>query len=105
MPNKRFCPNCGSTNVEFDTSHTNQLGELIANLNKWKCNECDYRGPMPSGDPEKQEEELEDIEFEPVKQEKIDTDLGEGEIGILQYITIPFLIIAALYFILTYLGP
>lgn len=98
MENRRFCPNCGSTHVEFDTDHTNQLGEMIANLNKWKCNECDYRGPMPMGDPEKQKEM--DIEFEPVEQEKIDTDLGKAETKLLLYITVPVTILTIIYFLL-----
>ncbi|WP_347720546.1 hypothetical protein [Candidatus Nanohalovita haloferacivicina] len=95
---QRFCPNCGSNNVEFDMSHTNQLGEAIANPNKWKCNECNYRGPMPAGDPEKQKEM--DIEFEPAEQEEIDTDFGKAELKVLLYITIPVTILAAVYFLL-----
>lgn len=70
----------------------------MANLNKWKCNECDYRGPMPMGDPEKQKEM--DIEFEPVEQEKIDTDLGKAETKLLLYITVPVTILTIIYFLL-----
>ena len=102
MENRRFCPNCGSTHVEFDTSHTNQLGDFIANLDKWNCNECDYRGHMPMGSPENQEEAFQEIEFEPVEQEKIDTDLGEGEMSILIYITIPVTALTILYYLLVH---
>jgi len=100
--NQRFCPNCGTNNVEFDMSHTNVLGDLIANLNKWKCNECDYRGPMPSGSPEDQEEAFKEMEFDPVEQRKIDTDLGEGELSVTLYIMIPAIALTALYYILIY---
>ena len=102
MNNQRFCPNCGSTHVEFDTDHTNQLGEMIANLNKWKCNECDYKGPMPVRDPETEEEQMDDIEFEPVEQETIDTDWGKAEVKVLMYITIPVTVLTVLYYTLIY---
>lgn len=98
--NQRFCPNCGSTNVEFDTDHTNVIGDIIANQNKWLCNECGYRGLVPEGDPEEFEEGLEeegDVKFQPVKQDRsIDTDLGRGEWKYLVYVTLPVL---ALYLI------
>jgi len=101
MPEKiSFCPNCGSTNVDFDTSHTNVIGEMISNQNQWLCKECDYRGLMPQGDPEEFEKGLEDedgnIEFEPVQQEVVDTDLGKGYFKYVIYVTLPVL---ALYII------
>lgn len=102
VKNQRFCPNCGSTHVEFDTDHTNQLGEMIANLNKWKCNECSYKGPMPVKDPDAEKEQMEEIEFEPVEQKTIDTDWGKAEIKVLIYITIPVTVLTALYYILVY---
>lgn len=96
--NQRFCPNCGSTNVEFDTDHTNVIGEMIANQNKWLCNECGYRGLMPEGDPEEFEEGLEEaggeVEFDPVEQETIDTTLGSAYFKYFVYISLP---VTALY--------
>ena len=115
--NQRFCPNCGSNNVEFDTDHTNVIGEIIANQNKWLCNECGYRGLMPhlsqdekdsseqqpeglmrpEEDPEKFEEGLEqdgEIEFDPVEQENLDTSLGNAYFKYFVYISFP---VTALY--------
>ncbi|MFB6241703.1 MAG: hypothetical protein ABEJ36_02765 [Candidatus Nanosalina sp.] len=77
--NERFCPNCGSENVEPDFSRSSVLGEMMFNQNKWICNECGYAGVMPSGDPEEDFEEGEGIEFEEVEQdESIDTKSGEA---------------------------
>ena len=94
----RFCPNCGSTNVEFDTDHTNVLGELISNQNQWVCNECGYRGLMPEGDPEEFEESLEGeegerIEFDRVEQDSVDTALGSAYFKYFMYISTPITII------------
>jgi hypothetical protein len=75
---------------------------MIANLNKWKCNECDYKGPMPVKDPEAEEEQMQDIEFEPVEQETIDTDWGKAEVKVLLYITIPATVLTILYYTLVY---
>ena len=76
----RFCPNCGSRKVEPDTRHTNVLGEMIFNPDKWYCRECDYTGLMPT-DEDTEEGDLpeeEEIRFEPSKNEKIDTDAGKA---------------------------
>lgn len=75
---KRFCPNCGSENVEPDERHTNNLGEFIFDLNKWLCNDCGYTGIMPL----EADEGREEIEFDPAEQEEIDTSAGKG---LLQY--------------------
>lgn len=98
----RFCPNCGSTNVEFDTDHTNVIGEIIANQNQWLCNECGYRGLMPTGDPEEFEEGLEEdegekIEFDPVEQDTVDTKLGKAYFKYVIYISIPASIIYLIF--------
>jgi len=71
----RFCPNCSSRKVEPDTRHTNVLGEMIFNPDKWYCRECDYTGLMPT---DEEIEEKEEIEFEPQKNKKIDTDTGKA---------------------------
>ena len=71
----RFCPNCGSRKVEPDTRHTNVLGEMIFNPDKWYCRECDYTGLMPT---DEETEEKEEIDFEPSENRKIDTDAGKA---------------------------
>lgn len=97
----RFCPNCGSTNVDFDTSHTNVIGEMISNQNQWVCQECDYRGLMPQGNPKKFEQGLEDedenIEFEPVQQEVLDTSLGSAYFKYFVYISVPIITIYTIF--------
>jgi predicted nucleic-acid-binding Zn-ribbon protein len=90
---KRFCPKCGSTNVEPDHRKTNMLGEIIADQNKWLCNNCNYTGIMPKGDPENQEEAIEQMEFEPASQPAIDTDLGKGYAKYILYVTAPLMIV------------
>jgi hypothetical protein len=63
---KKFCPNCGSTHVEPDTSNQWATAVFGGNPNMWKCRECDYSGIMPSGNPEEEfEEGSDDIDFEP----------------------------------------
>jgi ribosomal protein S27AE len=91
---KRFCPNCGSKDVEPDERHTNNLGEFIFDLNKWLCNECGYSGIMPLED----EEGREDIDFEPVEQEEVDASAGRGLLKYYTLIMIPSLIVAYLVF-------
>ena len=86
---RRFCPNCGSRNVEPDFRHTNVLGEMIADQNKWVCGECDYSGWMPAG--EKENDAGEEIEFEQEEQPKIDTDFGTAYFRYFIYISAPFL--------------
>lgn len=95
---KRFCPNCGSKNVEPDERHTNNLGEVIFDLNKWLCNDCSYTGIMPLED----EEGWNDIEFEPIEQEEIDASAGRGLLKYYTKILIPALIITYLLFQLIY---
>lgn len=97
----RFCPNCGSEDVEPDFRRTNVLGEMIFNQNKWLCNDCGYTGLMPEGDPEQDFEEGEDeIEFDEVEQEQIDTEAGEAYFGYYLKILIPATIIFALLVLL-----
>ncbi|MFB6145080.1 MAG: hypothetical protein ABEJ99_01080 [Candidatus Nanohaloarchaea archaeon] len=119
MANIRFCPNCGSTDVEPDTEHTNQLGEMIFNQNKWVCHDCEYRGIMPhlseKDSSDKQPESLlqpesdaedfdkefsEEVTFTPKEQEKIDTDAGRGYARYIIYIAIPAVLIYALIIML-----
>jgi len=99
--NQKFCPNCGSTNVEFDTDHTNVIGEIIANQNQWLCNECGYRGLMPEGDPEEFEKGLEEenveVEFDPVEQETVDKSLGSAYFKYFIYISLPITLLYILF--------
>jgi hypothetical protein len=89
----RFCPNCGSRNVEPDTRRTNVLGELMFNPDKWLCNECSYTGLMPEGEPDKE------FDYEPMEQSKIDTDAGKGYLKAEIFI-ISLLIVFAVLFLL-----
>lgn len=57
----RFCPQCGSTNVEPDTTNPATVSGHGGSSNQWKCKECDYSGFMPVGDPE---DDFEDVDFE-----------------------------------------
>lgn len=89
MNDQRFCPNCGSRDVEPDFRRTNVLGDIIADQNKWICNDCNYSGWMPEG--EKHGDEGEKIEFDQTEQPEIDTDLGIAYRKFLVYIMIPLI--------------
>lgn len=68
------------------------------NSNSWKCNNCDYVGVMPEGDPEELDEEAEEIDFEPDEEyPREDTGFGRAYLSYLVYITIPLLSIYVLY--------
>lgn len=100
--NQRFCPNCGSENVEPDTRRTNVLGEMIFNDNKWLCNECGYTGLMPTGDPEEDfDEEESRTEFEEADgvgdEEGVDTDAGKGYLKYELYVLIPLTVLYIIY--------
>jgi len=87
----RFCPNCGSSNVEPDFRRTNVLGDMMFNQNKWVCNECDYAGIMPSGEPD------EDTEFEQIDQETVDKSAGRAYFDYIVYILIPLTLLYIIY--------
>lgn len=95
--NQRFCPNCGSVQVEPDNRHTNVLGEFIFNQNKWLCRDCGYAGLMPEEAGKTEETDIDEIEFDPVEQETVDTDAGRGMAKYYFYILIPALIIYYIY--------
>ena len=98
---KRFCPNCGSENVEPDERHTNNLGEFLFDINKWLCNDCGYTGIMPLNSKDSEDEDfadLDELDFEPVEQEKIDTSAGKGLFQYYLKILIPGMILAYLFF-------
>jgi ribosomal protein S27AE len=101
---KRFCPNCGSTWVEPDTSNRAEVYFSGGNPNKWQCNNCDYTGLMPEGDPkvdlskEDSENSEEDIKFEP-EEEYPRKDIGFG-IGYLKYLI--FILFPALTLFIAY---
>jgi hypothetical protein len=73
---EKFCPNCGSTHVEPDTSNRWATATFGGNPNEWYCRECEYSGLMPSVDPEEDSEEgSEEIDFEPrEKYNRIDVE-------------------------------
>lgn len=96
MNDNRFCPDCGSENVEPDFRRTNVLGEMIFNQNKWICNECNYTGIMPSGEPDEDTEFEEKMRTE--KNQPIDGSAGIAYFKYLLYILVP---LTALY--VTYL--
>lgn len=77
-----------------DDRHTNNLGEMIFNLDQWLCKECGYAGLMPVED----EEGREEIEFEPKEQETVDTAAGKGLFNYYIKIMIPAMILAYLLF-------
>jgi rubredoxin len=88
----RFCPNCGSINVEPDTTNSAEIAFTGGNPNHWRCNECDYTGMMPEGDPEEDfdEENTEDITFEPEENyQRVDMHFGRGYLKYLIYIGLP----------------
>ncbi len=92
MPQQRFCPNCGSTNVEPDTTNAASIAAQGGNLNKWKCNECKFTGMMPEGEPE------EDMKFEPGEEySREDTGFGRAYLKYLVYIALPFTVLYLYY--------
>jgi len=98
MKQIRFCPNCGSTWVEPDISNRAEIAYSGGNPNKWKCNECNYTGLMPEGDPEEFDEDAEEIEFDPEDDyPREDIGFGKAYFTYLFYITLPVVIIYILY--------
>lgn len=94
----RFCPNCGSTWVEPDTSNRAEVFFSGGNPNKWMCRECGYKGLMPEGDPDEDfdEEFSEETDFRPEKVEQVDTDFGIAYMKYVTYILIPLLALYAI---------
>jgi ribosomal protein S27AE len=90
---RRFCPNCGSEDVEPDTRHTNVLGDLMFNPDKWLCNECSYTGLMPEGEID------EEFDYSPQEQSKIDTDAGRGYLKV-EILLISIVVVFAILFVL-----
>lgn len=104
MVGEHFCPNCGSTWVEPDTSNRAEVYFSGGNPNKWKCNNCDYTGLMPEGDPDEDfDEDLldrseEEIKFNPDEEyPREDVDFGIGYLKYLIWVTLPILVIYTLY--------
>ena len=100
---KRFCPNCGSTWVEPDTSNRAEVYFSGGNPNKWQCNNCNYTGLMPEGDPEqdfesKRSSQNEEIKFEPEEEyPREDIDFGIGYLKYVLYVSLPAIMIYVLY--------
>ncbi len=91
---ERFCPNCGSQNVEPDTSNAAYVAEAGGNPNEWTCNDCGYTGLMPEGDPENAEG---NIDFEPDDDyQRVDISFGRGYLKYLLYVAIPLVILILL---------
>lgn len=103
MTETRFCPNCGSTWVEPDTSNRAEVYFSGGNPNKWQCNECGYTGLMPEGDPEQDfDTSSEEIEFDPDEEySREDTGFGKGYLKYLIYISLPTLLAYFIYISLT----
>lgn len=91
----KFCPQCGSTNVEPDTTNSAEIAFSGGNPNHWRCNECDYTGIMPEGDPEEDfdKESADDITFDLEDDyQRVDLHFGKGYLKYLIYITLPLLL-------------
>lgn len=82
--------------MEPDNRHTNVLGEFIFNQDKWLCRECGYSGLMPETS-NTGERDMEEIQFEPVEQETVDTDAGKGMVKYYAYVLLPALIVYYIY--------
>lgn len=100
----RFCPQCGSTWVEPDTSNRAEIAFTGGNPNKWSCNECGYTGIMPEGDPEddfepdsgeKPEPEFDSDDIYP----REDLSFGKGYFNYILYVTGLIAIALAAYFL------
>ena len=92
----RFCPNCGSTDTEPDTSNRAEVFFSGGNPNKWLCNKCKYTGLMPEGNPEEMEDQ--EIEFESEEEyRQVDTGFGIGYLKFVIYILIPLTLIYMIY--------
>jgi len=88
----RFCPNCGSTEVEPDTSNAAYVAEAGGNPNSWECNNCDYTGLMPEGSPQDRSES-EEIDFEPGENySRHDTGFGKGYYRYILYVLVPLVL-------------
>ncbi len=99
MDDSRFCPDCGSENVEPDFRRTNVLGEMIFNQNKWVCNDCGYTGIMPSGEPD-EDTEFKDADEESGKNDVVDGSAGRAYVKYISYVFIPLTILYILYLII-----
>lgn len=98
MTQRRFCPNCGSTNVKPDDSNAAYIGEAGGNPNSWRCKNCEYTGLMPEGDPDEEAGGEEDIEFNPGENyPREDISFGKAYTKYLVYILLPATILYALY--------
>ncbi len=98
----RFCPNCGSTWVEPDTSNRAEVYFSGGNPNKWRCNDCGYIGLMPEGDPDhdfnSESEISEDIQFEPEEEyPREDTEFGTAYLKYILYILLPLILVYIIY--------
>jgi len=99
----RFCPDCGSGNVEPDFRRTNVLGEMLFNQDQWICNECGYSGLMPTGEPDEETEfeEKEDIDDQVDINYSTDYSAGRGYLKYLVYVSIP---LTAVYVLVRIVG-
>lgn len=96
----KFCPNCGSTNVEPDTSNRAEIFFSGGMPNKWRCNDCKYVGLMPEGDPDEDFDENfeENVEFGGSGEiERVDTGFGRGYLKYLIYVSLPVLLVYLFY--------
>ena len=88
---KRFCPNCGSLDVEPETENVAYID--MGNFDDWRCNDCDYAGKMPEG------ENPDEISLENSSQNysRFNTHYARKELKILLYTGIPLIIMYLTY--------
>jgi ribosomal protein S27AE len=106
----RFCPNCGSEDVEPDFSDAGYVGGAGGNPNAWECNNCGFTGLMPEqgsspegseNSGEKDSEEESGMEFEPGDDyRRFATNFGRGELKFYLYVMIPAALIYIVYLVL-----
>ncbi|QGA80781.1 hypothetical protein [Candidatus Nanohalobium constans] len=85
----RFCPNCGSTKVEPDSSRTNMIGGIISKSDQWLCRECEYRGMIPKSAPEKIKENSGEIKFENTSNSEIEASTSRAYFRYFLYVGLP----------------
>lgn len=93
MKENRFCPNCGSSDVEPETENIAYVD--MGNFNDWRCNDCDYTGLMPEGEPD---EELESKSSE--NYPRFNTNYAKAELKLFLYIGLPLIILYIFYLLI-----
>ena len=93
MREKKFCPNCGSSQVEPETENVAYID--MGNFNDWRCENCDYTGPMPEG------ESKQDIEFDSSDEySHFNTNYAVAELKVFLYIGLPLTLLYIFYILI-----